>query len=148
MISAVVAPPRRIFRAPNQMPVWGVVRIERRVLAASHTGALAAAPRRPTSAPGASRSEQRASHRTPGANQPPRRRKQSHGELLLGLEFVELLQCALVLALGFLPLGVIHWADPTMKLNPARIALRVHRPRWTRTGVAAVVDHWLTDLFS
>lgn len=82
------------------------------------------------------------------ANQPPRRRKQSHGELLLGLEFVELLQCALVLALGFLPLGVIHWADPTMKLNPARIALRVHRPRWTRTGVAAVVAHWLTDLFS
>jgi len=59
------------------------------------------------------------------------------------------LQCALVLALGFR-----RWRHPLgdrtrrMKLNPARIALRVHRPRWTRTGVAAVVAHWLTDLFS
>ncbi len=94
------------------------------------------------------KASERASHRTPGAARPPRRRKQSHGELLLGLEFVELLQCALVLALGFLPLGVIHWADPTMKFTPARIALHLHRPRWTRTGLAAVVAHWFTDLFS
>ncbi|MCC6799850.1 MAG: hypothetical protein IT325_07015 [Anaerolineae bacterium] len=68
--------------------------------------------------------------------------------MLLELEFVELLQCGLVLVLGFLPLGVIHWADPTMKLSPGRIARRLRRPKWTRTGLVAVVAHWVADLLS
>lgn len=83
-----------------------------------------------------------------GQARPPRRRKAGHGELLLDLEWMDLLQCGLVLALGFLPLGVIHWADPTMKLNAGRLTRRLHRPGWPRTGLVAIVAQWVADLLS
>ena len=86
--------------------------------------------------------------RPPGADRSPRRRKLANGELLLGITILEVLQFGLVLALGLLPLAIVLVADPPTSLKTPRIARRIQRPGWARTGILAVFVHWLVDWFS
>ncbi len=80
---------------------------------------------------------------------PSRRRKQSYGEFVLEPEVLaDCLEFALVFILGFLPLGVIHWADSSLRLNPRDLARRLPRPRLVKGGVLSLISQWIVDRLS
>lgn len=89
-----------------------------------------------------------ARYRPLGAARSLRRRKLSNGELLLGFTVLELLQFGLVMALGLLPLAIVHWVDPMTSLDGGQFTRRFRLPHWVKTGPVAMIAQWLTDLLS
>lgn len=75
-----------------------------------------------------------------------RRRKLSYGEFVLEPEVLaDCVEFALVFILGFLPLGVIHWADSSLRLHPRDLVRRLPRPRLIKGGVFSLISQWIVE---